>query len=269
MTKRLNETIVLDMIRMIRKSRPKTGARKLYTEINQKLSRYGINVGRDNLFELLRANNMLIRKRKRKAVTTHSKHWFRKYPNLIRGFNPIGANQLWVSDITYLETEVGFVYLFLITDAYSRKILGWHLSENLQAENAIFALEMALLNSPLSNNELIHHSDRGIQYCSKHYTELLEKHQVSISMTENGDPLENAIAERVNGILKEEWINDLCLPNCLIAKEYIEKIIYMYNNDRLHSSIDMLTPNEAHKKKGELKKHWKNYYKQSEQIICV
>lgn len=269
MTRRLNETIILDMIRMIRKSRPKTGARKLYVETKQKLSRYGINIGRDKLFELLRENGMLIRKRKRKVVTTYSKHWFRKYPNLIRGFNPIKANQLWVSDITYLETEAGFVYLFLITDAYSRKILGWHLSENLQAENAIFALEMALLNSTLSHNELIHHSDRGIQYCSKHYIELLEKYQVSISMTENGDPLENAIAERVNGILKDEWINDLDIPNYSIAKEYIEKIIFLYNNDRLHSSIDMLTPNEAHKKKGELKKHWKNYYKQPEQLIYI
>lgn len=255
------------MTRTIRKSKPKTGTRKLYIEINRKLSRYGINIGRDKLFELLRANNMLIRKRKRKAVTTYSKHWFRKYPNLIKGFTPIKANQLWVSDITYLETEVGFIYLFLITDAYSRKILGWNLSENLQAENAVYALEMALLNNTPSNEGLIHHSDRGIQYCSKLYVGLLEKHQISISMTEKGDPLENPIAERVNGILKDEWINDLNLTNYPIAKQYIERIIFLYNNDRLHSSIDMLTPNEAHTKQGELKKHWKNYYKQPKQPI--
>jgi len=127
------------MICSIRKSRPKTGTRKLYVELNQKLPRFGLSIGRDRLFEILKENNMLIRKRKRKAVTTYSKHWFRKYPNLIKNFVPLFPNQLWVSDITYIETEEGFIYLFLITDTYSRKIIGWYLSENLQAENAIYA----------------------------------------------------------------------------------------------------------------------------------
>lgn len=216
-------------------------------------------IGRDAFFDLLRENNLLIRRRRYKAKTTDSNHWLHKYPNLIRELTPESANQLWVSDITYLETGEGFKYLFLITDAYSRKIIGWSLADTLEAKHAIKALHMALWQLPEGTQDLIHHSDRGVQYCSEAYVKVLKKRGIKISMTENGDPLENAIAERVNGILKTEWIYDMNPDQLTVTK--IKRIIDIYNTYRPHESIDMMTPEEAHKVQGVLKRHWKNYYK--------
>lgn len=251
--------IVLDMVERIRKNKPRYGTRKLYLEMKSELIDAGIKLGRDSLFKLLRDNNLLIRKRKNYTKTTNSHHWLKKHPNLVKGLVPKCPNKLWVADITYLKTDKGFIYLYLLTDAYSRKIVGWHLSENLLAESAVEALEMALREETIAPG-LIHHSDRGIQYCSSQYVTILESANIKISMTENSDPLENAIAERINGILKDEWIYDMKINGIEDGKVKVAQIIQIYNTDRLHSSIDMLTPLQAHSLIGELKKHWKNYY---------
>ncbi|KAA6330931.1 hypothetical protein EZS27_020411 [termite gut metagenome] len=165
-----------------------------------------ISIGRDAFIELLYRNFMLVRRIRNKRKTTFSNHWMHKYPNLIKNYHPMSSNQLWVSDITYIETCQGFAYLCLITDAYSHKIVGWNLSPTLRSNNACEALKMALKTLPENHTGLIHHSDRGVQYCCSPYVRMLDKHTIRISMTESGDPLENAIAERINGILKTEWI---------------------------------------------------------------
>lgn len=218
----------------------------------------GVNVGRDKLFNLLRYEGLLVRKKKFKVVTTNSKHWLKKYPNLIIGIEVIKANKLWVADITYIEVGSGYAYLFLITDAYPRKIVGYSLSQSLKTDGGLSALDMAL--SPVLYQDrkgIIHHSDRGTQYCSKEYVNTLKKNYMLISMTQNGDPYENAIAERVNGILKSEWIYNESYKGLAIAKERGDDIIRLYNSSRPHLSCNMLTPNQAHKQVGALKKHWK------------
>ncbi len=260
--------ILFQLIAEERKLMPRLGGRKLHFKISTKLPD-DIRIGRDKLFRFLKENDLLVRKKRYRAITTMSSHWLRKYPNQIREFFPTAPHQLWVSDITYLVTAEGFIYLFLITDAYSRKIVGWSLSNNLGAVNAIKALQMALSQLPVDVKSLIHHSDRGVQYCSSKYVKLLNKHEISISMTENGDPLENAVAERINGILKTEWINEIKLKSLRSAMFQIKGIIEIYNKKRPHSSIEMLTPEQAHKGKGPLKRLWKNYYKRKEEECQV
>ena len=253
----LEDHFILAEVSQIRKKQPRVGGRKILSMLAQK----GISIGRDAFFDLLRDNGMLVRRRRNGTITTQSSHWLRKYPNLIRHFEAIRPNQLWVSDITYVETTEGFLYLFLITDAYSKKILGWSLADNLNAENAITALKMALRSMQNDCTGLIHHSDRGVQYCSDKYVKLLSKHNVLISMTENGDPLENAIAERVNGILKDEWLYDMGKMSNVAMQKVVNQIIQIYNDERPHLSLDMLTPSVAHQLDTRLKKRWKNYYR--------
>jgi putative transposase len=208
---------------------------------------------------MLNNQGLLVRRRKRsKPQTTFSSHWLRKYQNLIVGFVPTGPNQLWASDITYIHLEDGFAYLSLITDTYSHKIVGFYLCEDLSAKGCVMALKMALKNNPCFD-KLIHHSDRGLQYCSHDYVKLLQDNSIEISMTQSGDPLENALAERVNGILKDELL-EVCYPSYVSSQIAIASAISIYNYQRPHSSVDMLTPVVAHTKTGELKKHWKNYY---------
>ena len=190
------------MLQLVEKQRelmPKVGGRKLLELIQPRLP-IELSIGRDSFFDFLRRHGLLVGKRRRRVKTTYSNHWLRKYPNLIKEFVPTRANQLWVSDITYVETVAGFVYLNLITDAYSRKIVGWAIGETLEAKYTIEALRIALKQVPKGTEGLIHHSDRGVQYCCCDYVKILNKNEVQISMTENGDPRENAIAERVNGI---------------------------------------------------------------------
>ena len=256
------EELVIQEVLKHRILLPRIGTRKLIVMLKSFSELHQINFGRDALFSLLREHDLLIRKRKRKAITTFSKHWLKKYPNLIREFKPLAANLLLVSDITYIVVADGFAYLSLITDAYSHKITGFYLSKTLEAKGSIVALKMALKSCDDARN-LIHHSDRGVQYCCGDYVKILEDKNVKISMTENGDPLENAIAERVNGILKEELLQTKyeCFEG---AQKNVAKAIAIYNSLRPHGSCDMLTPNVAHKKEGELKKHWKNYYKKKE-----
>jgi len=239
------------------------GTRKLQYQLIPHLEEHGIKMGRDQLFDLLRFHGLLIRRRKRMVKTTNSHHWFKKYPNLIKDIVITAPEQLWVSDITYIRTLEGFSFLSLITDAYSRKIVGHALYPTLEAIGCIEALEMALNNrKEISPYILIHHSDRGIQYCSMDYTNILNNANIAISMTQSGSPYENALAERVNGIIKNEFFPKKVYQNHKEAKKTIGRTIYTYNEKRPHSSIDYLTPGQAHWQEGVIKKRWKQYSKQ-------
>jgi putative transposase len=259
------DELVISEVLKIRKNHRHMGCRKLYELLQPFLLEHQIKMGRDRLFDVLSANYLLVRRRKKQTITTNSFHRFKKYPNLIRNFIPSSANQLWVSDITYWRIKNVFLYISFITDAYSKKIVGYHLGDSLQTSETIQALEMAI--STISNEkielELIHHSDRGTQYCSNEYVKLLENSNIRISMTENGDPLENAIAERVNGIIKEEYLNDYQVDNLEEAKELLDAVIQLYNNERPHMSIGNLTPNQVHQNNIKTEKLWKNYYVKS------
>ena len=258
----IEEDIIIQEVLKHRKLLPKVGTVKLLVLLIVFLETKGIKIGRDSMFELLRRNNLLIKQSKRSgAKTTDSNHRYKKYPNLILDFTPTAANQLWVSDITYIHLEKGHCYLSLITDAYSRKIIGYCLHDSLSTDGCLIALEMALKQRKCKTI-LIHHSDRGVQYCSDKYVALLshENNQIQISMTQTGDPRDNAIAERVNGVLKMEFLKEV-YQEIGSTKQDVTRAINIYNNIRPHSSVDMLTPAMAHEKEGALKKRWKNYYK--------
>jgi transposase InsO family protein len=235
------DEIILGMVHRIRKDMPRLGGRKLIHLIRQS-SAGQLATGRDGFYDLLRRNGLLIRRRRNRVVTTHSFHWLRKYPNLIRGLTASRPNQIWVSDITYIKTEEGFLYLFLLTDVYSRRIMGWQLADNMESENAVIALRQAIENANGKVQGTIHHSDRGMQYCSGDYVKILLNNQMKISMTENGDPYENAIAERVNGILKDEWLYEMQLKNQKQTMEILNQIIALYNENRPHLSLKYQTP---------------------------
>lgn len=255
----LKDDLVLQLVYEIRQSLPRVGTRKLHYMINQKLSEHKLDAGRDYLFDLLGRYKLLIRNRRRKAITTDSRHWMRKYSNLILDLEILRPDQLWVSDITYIRLINGFAYLSLITDAYSHKIVGYNLRKDLAAEGCLTALEMALMNRNLPDQPLIHHSDRGSQYCCKEYVDMLSSNNTAISMTNNGDPYENAIAERLNGIIKSEFSLYSSQFSFEETNSLVEKSINAYNNIRPHSSCDYLTPEQAHQKSGPLKKRWKKY----------
>lgn len=218
----------------------------------------GIRHGRDKLFRLLRQEDLLIKKRKKYTKTTNSRHWMKKYPNLINDSIPSRPEQVWVADITYSRSERGFEYLHLITDAYSKQIMGYELSSDLEASSTQKALKMALKRRKYPGQPLIHHSDRGLQYCSSLYTDMLKENHVQISMTENGDPYENAVAERVNGILKDEFdLGDL--PGGLRENRKLTRVsIKLYNQLRPHLSCSMLTPVQMHAQKRMTIKTWRN-----------
>jgi transposase InsO family protein len=254
----LGEELILQEVLRQRKVMKRLGGRKLMIRMNNFMQQHAIGMGRDAFFDLLRENGLLIRRRRSRPHTTNSRHWLRKYPNLIEGFIPIAPNQLWVSDITYIRLQNEFAYLSLITDAYSHKIVGFYLCEDLSAKGCINALKMAL-KSLSEKHRLIHHSDRGVQYCSTDYVALLEKEHIRISMTQTGNPKENPMAERVNGILKDELLEDV-FPSLSVAREQVAIAISIYNFQRPHLSIDMLTPAEAHLLEGTITKRWKNYY---------
>lgn len=249
-------TQVRDLIMRIRCKMPRIGTRKLYYLIKDELNALNIKIGRDVLFNFLRAEHLLIKPKRSCVKTTHSKHWMKKYPNLIKNIEVTKPEQLWVSDITYIQTEQGHNYLSLITDAYSKKIMGYELLDNLSTEGPLKALENALKNRKYSH-DLIHHSDRGLQYCSADYVNTLKKYGVKISMTENGDPYENAIAERINGILKYEFLIIEGFKNHLEALSVIKESIGIYNEERPHLSCQMLTPNQTHLQQQIQIKKWK------------
>jgi putative transposase len=264
------DELIISEVLKIRKNHRHMGCRKLYELLQPFLLEHQIKMGRDRLFEVLSTNYLLVKRRKKQTITTNSYHRFKKYPNLIRNFIPTKPNQLWVSDITYWKIATGFVYISFITDAYSRKIVGSHVAQTMEAVETMEALKIAisgLRKGPDCHFQLTHHSDRGMQYCSDKYVKLLESNNIGISMTENGDPLENAIAERVNGIIKEEYLNDYQIDNIEEAKELLEVVIKLYNNERPHMSIGNLTPNQVHKNKIKTEKLWKNYYRKSPIIV--
>lgn len=257
----IHDDIVIQMVHKLRQSLPRVGTRKLIPLLRQQLSTYQIKIGRDYLFHLLQRYNLLIRQRKRKAYTTNSNHWMRKYSNLIKDLVISRPEQVWVSDITYIRMINQWGYLSLVTDAYSRKIMGFGFCNNLSVSGCLEALEMALKNRNYPQSSLIHHSDRGTQYCCKEYVDVLARHEISISMTENGDPRENAIAERVNGIIKAEFNLYSSQDNFVHTYHRIIKSITAYNELRPHSSCNNLTPVQAHKLQGLLTRKWKNYFK--------
>ena len=244
--KLISHQTVLKQVLAIRDQHPCVGGRKLFKMIQSVKQEHRIKLGRDGLFDLLRANHLLVKRRKSRHYTTNSLHPFYKYPNLIKEYIPQTVNQLWVSDITYWKTNRGYVYLSLVTDAYSRKIVGYHVAKNLEAAETIKALKMAIESLPNSPSNLIHHSDRGQQYCSNEYVRLLKDNNIKISMTNNGDPYENALAERMNGIVKGEYLYHYTIDRLKQAKMVIDSVVKLYNEERLHSRCGYQTPQSLH-----------------------
>lgn len=268
---KVEHQLVLDQVVQLRKTSPRMGTRKIYEQLYNFLLEHQIKMGRDALFDLLADNFMLVRRKKRRIYTTQSGHWFRRYPNLIRDLQVTRVNQVWVSDITYLKVRNGFLYISLITDACSHKIMGYDLADNLESVNTVNALKMAIRNTledSGSIHELIHHSDQGFQYCSPLYTGILNEHNIAISMSDKGQPLQNAIAERVNGILKHEYLLLHDLRDKENAQKVLETTIAIYNEQRPHLSCNMMTPEVAHEYGKPLKKLWKNKY-QTKKSECV
>jgi len=255
----LRDAIVIKRVKEIRKQMPRIGTRKLHYLLTETLQRHNISIGRNKLFDLLAEYQLLVRRRKRRRTsTTDSNHPFRKYPNLVRDLQVVRPNHLWVSDITYISLIDNFCYLSLVTDAYSRKIVGHCLHPTLKKEGPITALKIAL--SSLSGKPeaaLIHHSDRGLQYCCTDYITLLDSKKMAISMTERGDPYENALAERVNGILKDEFLLDGEFDNFEQALVAVNNAINTYNSLRPHASCNYQTPDQTHQQQGLLPMRWK------------
>jgi transposase InsO family protein len=252
----VEEHLVLKQVYALRAIHPVIGGRKLYCLLHPFLLEHRIKMGRDALFDLLASHKLLVRRRRTRVRTTQSHHWMKTYPNLIKNWRPLKPNQLWVSDITYVQTVRGFFYLNLITDAYSHMIVGYCIAESLEAVHTTKALLMALEACTEKSCELIHHSDRGIQYCCFPYINLLRSHKVKISMTESGDPLENALAERINGIIKNEYLNHYTIETFEHAQALLTDIVNRYNNLRPHQSINMLTPQIVHENSLLVNRNW-------------
>ena len=240
-----SESLVIGMVHRERRLQPRLGVKKLYWILGDDLHQVLPHLGRDKFFSLLRRYDLLVERKRQYRKTTHSYHHLHKYCNLIKDLPVSGPNQVWVCDITYLRTENGFVYLSLLTDRYSRKIVGWSLSESLSIEGSVEALKKALKANP-HHQSLIHHSDRGVQYCSHDYVKILNKCGISISMTEDNHCYENALAERVNGILKDEYLLDATFRDLAHARRACGEAIVLYNTRRPHWSLKLKTPEEVH-----------------------
>lgn len=254
--------IVLTLVKDLRSNIPMLGTRKLQVMLSDELKRHGIKMGRDKLFDLLRFHGLLMRRRRGMVKTNNSYHWFKKCPTLIIGMEPCCSEVLWVSDITYVRTLTGFSYLSLITYAYSRKIVGFSLYKTLEAYGPIEALDMAIASRTRRNSFILtHHSDRGVQYCSEHYVEILCREGIAISMTQNGSPYNNAVVERNNGTIKNDFLPVRTYRYHAEAKRHIAHVVRKYNELRPHASIDYLTPEQAHSREGILPMRWKPYHK--------
>ncbi|WP_260847849.1 IS3 family transposase [Algibacter amylolyticus] len=240
------EQLIINIVRKRRKSLPREGVRKLTRSLDKEFVKANLRVGRDTLFNVLRKHQMLTLRKKTSARTTNSHHRFYKYNNIIKNMEVTRSNQVWVSDITYIRTVKGFCYLALITDMYSRKIVGYDLSDSMELKGCVRALNKAI-NQSKDIKHLIHHSDRGIQYCSNVYKQILKRKKINISMTEENHCYENAMAERVNGILKDEFYLDQTFHNMAHAKRAAKNAINLYNEIRLHLSLDYKTPNMVYK----------------------
>jgi len=249
--------IVLEEVSRIRERMPQTGTKKLYNQLRAVLSERNIKMGRDGLFSLLRNRGLLIRKTKRFHITTDSKHFFNSSKNLIKELEIIHSEQVFVNDITYIKTDEGHAYAALVTDAYSKKIMGWSLEDNMKVSMVKEALKMAERNCVYQHESIIHHSDRGIQYCCPDYTEYAERQGFVMSTTQKYDPYENAIAERINGILKYEFGLRRSLPSIEIARKMMSQAVSIYNNERQHWSLNLQTPAQVHSNYNEQK--YKSY----------
>jgi len=234
---------------------PRIGTRKLHYILKSE-----VEVGRDKLFEILRKEEMLITKRRKYVKTTNSKHWMRTYADSSKQVELNKPEQLWVADITYLSSQQEAVYLHLVSDAYSKQIMGHSVSRDLKTESTVKALQMALKRRNYPSRNLLHHSDRGLQYCSRLYVDELKKNNCRISMTQDGSPYDNAVAERINGILKDEFYCDEKFDSFEEVKMHVEQSIMIYNTKRPHLSCSMLTPKEMHQQDSIQIKKWNKKY---------
>ena len=241
----MEETIVIDLVQELRHLMPRIGGKKMYYLLKKDLQAVG-KMGRDKFFDILRKHELLILRKRSYTKTTNSYHRFYCWKNQIKHIEFTGSNECWVSDITYLRTLHGFVYLFLITDLYSRKIVGWNLSTSLSIEGGLLALSMALRQRQDKTIPLTHHSDRGIQYCCNAYVKELQKNKITISMTEENHCYENSTAERVNGILKDEFMLDSVFKDSTDAQKAVKESIRIYNDCRPHWSLALRTPSAVH-----------------------
>ena len=237
---------VKELVMYWRQFMPRIGGKKLYLMIKPDLQERGIKLGRDCFFDYLREHDFLVKPKKNYTKTTNSNHWMRKHPNLLKEYMPTAAEEVFVSDITYVKSAQGVHYLSLVTDAYSRKIMGYELSDEMKATDVVRALEMTI-KQRVYKRDAIHHSDRGLQYCSEVYQNALLKEGIRPSMTDGYDCYQNALAERINGILKQEFLLYKC-RNMAELKQLVEESIFIYNEMRPHLSLDMKTPNQVHKK---------------------
>jgi transposase InsO family protein len=236
------------------------------TMLEPAFAEHHLKIGRDRLFEILRAHQLLIRPRRRYARTTDSNHHYHKWSNLIKDMEITRPEQVWVSDITYIRTQNGFLYLSMVTDAYSRKLMGYHLSHTLEAKGAVAALKMAISQRQYPELPLIHHSDRGVQYCCANYVKTLLDANIGISMAEKGSPSQNALAERINRTMKEQLLMDTVFDGYKQALEQLIQSVKTYNNLRPHTSCSKLTPQKAHETAEPLIKHWKNYQRRPPKV---
>lgn len=242
----LDEKLIIELVRGLRAQHPRMGTLKLHHELKPALIDGGVEVGRDRFNEVLRKHHLLVQPKKKAARTTFSNHSLPVYRNLLYQLEPTAANQVWVSDITYIDTDEGFVYLSLVTDLVSRKIVGYNIGETLEAKESVKALQMAIEELP-DNRWPMHHSDRGSQYCCQQYVDCLSCRNLPISMTEQNHCYENCYAERVNGILKDEYNLDRCFRSKEQAEAAIHQTIHLYNHCRPHRSLNMRKPAEVHK----------------------
>lgn len=252
----INQRLIRQQVLAIRHEMPRLGGLKLYHLLSPEFKRSNLKIGRDKLFRILREEDLLVRSKKRYAKTTDSRHWMRKHPNLMKDIVPTRPEQYWVADITYLETQEQFYYLHLLTDAYSKRIMGYELCDNLSAESTVKALQMGISDRRY-NTPMIHHSDRGLQYTSGGYISMLKEADIAVSTTQDGSPYDNAIAERVNGILKDEFGLDEVFDNYAQMVAQTKQSIQIYNNKRPHLSCSMLTPEQMHRQQKIKLKTWR------------
>lgn len=238
------------MVMNLRRLMPRLGTRKLYHLIKPSLCEQGIKLGRDGLFDYLREADLLVKPKRSYTKTTFSKHWMRKHPNLLQGVSADRPEKVFVSDITYVESDEGVHYLSLVTDACTRKIMGYEVSREMKAGDIVKALKMAI-RARQTRHPLIHHSDRGLQYCSSEYQRVLSTNDISPSMTDGYDCYQNALAERVNGILKQEFLLHRS-KSFDELKVLVEQSVTIYNRLRPHLSLGMKTPQEVHEKASSL-----------------
>lgn len=242
----VNESLIVELVKCERLIQPQIGTRKLYVILADKLQSSGIQIGRDRFFDVLRKHDLLINRRRRRGPqTTDSRHYFRKFPNLLKDRTLTGAHQAWVCDITYVRTDEGFAYVSLVSDVWSHKIIGYQCSDHLDASGSINAVRMALRQLRAGCYPL-HHSDRGIQYCCSDYMNCLQEHNIPVSMTEENHCYENAQAERLNGILKQEYGLGETFRTKQQVRDLLKEAVHLYNTRRPHISLNYQTPAKVH-----------------------